>query len=127
MKGQLNADECREVLALLSSHFNICCPSFRFNRTARGLYYPASKTVTVPTNIWSQGLRTTEVRLVHEFSHHLCDERVIARNGHRVIHGPQFQQALWDVVNVYFGDSTRYPWQTEYARVRAYGERKLGQ
>lgn len=103
----------------------MCCPSFRFNRTYRGLYYPHNKTVTVPRNVHSDGKRTTEVRLLHEFAHHLADERQLARGLPIDGHGNAYKSALWDAVIIYFQDATRYPWSTEYTTVRAYGERRL--
>lgn len=115
------ARRCREVLDVLSSHFKITPPAFRFNRTYRGLYYTGRRLVTVPHPLRNIGPRSTEHRLLHEFAHHL----VTLRGYPGEHHGPHFKAAMWQVAAAWYGDPSKYPWETEYPMVRAFAQRRL--
>ena len=123
----MNESTAKELLALLASQFGVCGPNFRFNRTNRGLYYPGTKTVTIARPYQNWGKRTCEHSLLHEFAHHLADERAIKANLRPDGHGNRFKNALWETVTAYYGDARKYPWGTEYTTVRAYGERRLSE
>lgn len=122
----MESDKAKEILAVLASVFGVVEPGFRFNRANRGLYYPATKTVTIALSNWNSK-RTHEHSLLHEFAHHLADERAIKFGVRCECHGNGFKNALWEVVTAYYGDARKYPWSTEYKQVRAYGERRMSE
>lgn len=122
------------MLAILSREFDVPEPKFRFNKTYRGLHYwkvlggkLVSSTVTIPRPelIPVRTKRTVEVKLLHEFTHHLVTMRWQQGRGPNDTHGQIFQQHLWNVVHAWLGDASKYPWETEYDKVRVYGERRI--
>jgi len=66
-------------------------------------------TVHVGMRAW----RGVEASLIHEVAHLVAYPR--ERNRH---HDAAFMLALTEVAEAWYGDASRYPWQSEYASVR---------
>src|SRR5271166_53306 len=106
-----------------SEHFNVKPPSFRYNRTgSHGIYYSGRREVTVAVPESYRYGRTMEHSLVHEFAHHLADERLreirrleeargvewFKRTDEHAHHGPNFKNALLDVATHHYVDPNKY-------------------
>jgi hypothetical protein len=121
----------------LSLHFEIKPPSFRFNRGSHGLYYSGRREVTTAPPERYSGGRSIEHSLVHEFAHHLADERnreavatarALGKSWMHLPlyahHGPAFRKALLEVATKFYGDPAKYPWDTEYPAIKKWAEER---
>jgi len=122
-----------------SEHFNVKPPSFRYNRTgSHGIYYSGRREVTVAVPESYRYGRTMEHSLVHEFAHHLADERLreirrleeargvewFKRTDEHAHHGPNFKNALLDVATHHYVDPNKYAWNTEYKSIQVWARNR---
>lgn len=137
---------CKLTLEQMASHFEVCVPRFRYNRSGRGIYYPDSKTVTIGRSYKYH--RTAEHSIIHEFAHHLADERDLAyravfraENEQRRLqnlapkfypfakrrhHDKLFCEALFETAAFYYGTASEYSWETEYTSVAKWAFKHKG-
>jgi hypothetical protein len=122
-----------EIITRLSARFEVTPPSFRFNKSQRGMYYPITQEVTIARPLKQGTWRRGEHSLLHEFAHHLADLRV--RREYEAAgrkwsfkdlphHDERFRQALLEIATFYYdGEPKRYLWASEYKSIVGWARR----
>jgi hypothetical protein len=121
--GDIKTQIC-EMVALLSTEFGINAPSITFTRSCTGTYYSRRHRIAIGMTPW-RGIENT---VLHEFAHALANILYgrIRRTpfGKTIRHGPEFAHCLIEIINAWYGDQVKYPWDTEYKNLQAYGPQK---
>jgi hypothetical protein len=130
----IHTADALEIIKRLSERFEVTPPTFRFNKSRRGLYYPAKQEVTIARPLKQGRRRRGEHSLLHEFAHHLADLRV--RREYEAAgrawsfkdlphHDARFRRALLDITTFYYdGDPKRYVWDSEYPAIISWATRR---
>jgi hypothetical protein len=109
----LNRQAVEEVIVLLAEEFKIPRPRIRWHgRTLRGRACWTTNTIYLGPNCW-RGMDS----VLHEFAHILH----YRTTGERGCHREGFVYALKKTAHAWYGDHTKYSWQTEYRSLRKYG------
>jgi hypothetical protein len=109
--------EAEMILTSLAEEFRLAVPELVWsNRNRRGKYQRRPHRIITGPRAW----RGTVSSLLHEFAHALAWRRSPGCRSH----GKEFKEALHDTVAFWYGDATKYPWDTEYRSVYAYGHRQ---
>ncbi len=113
-----NEDRTRQLLDILTNVFETDRVYLVWTRQKdnRGRYQGMTRTIKMDDDCWFGWLPAAS----HEFAHHLHHHREMkhGRGGERS-HGPEFVDALVDVVQEVFGEKwiSDYPWENEYKMV----------
>jgi predicted SprT family Zn-dependent metalloprotease len=121
---QFTMETAMEMLELLSRHFAETGITFRWNRSRRGLHYfnpwKGLNEVTIPHPSRGRAFEVQEQSFLHEFCHAIVHARGGARG-----HGENFQELLFEIATVWYGDPLKYDWSREYTIIRRAAERKF--
>ena len=115
--------QIQEMIALLAAEFKIGEPRLVFTKSTNGSYFPGAHRIKIGLKSW----RGIENLVLHEFAHALSNTRygIIKISKYRTEwHGSRFAQCLIEIVDAWYGDQSKYSWNTEYKSLRAYGPRK---
>jgi hypothetical protein len=107
----MTRQEAEEALRLLAAEFKIPAPRIRWShRMTRGRAIYAKHEVIIGPKLW-RGMDC----VLHEFAH-LLQYKTTGRacRGHR----EAFVYSLRKTARAWYGDDSRYAWQTEYPTVR---------
>ena len=109
-------EEAKNVVSLLACSFSVSIPNVKIKTRGNcDVYNRFEKTISLIRN---RSYFSVEHATLHEFSHHLVNEKYKYRPKRH--HGKEFKSALLTVIKTWYGKEKTdcYPWHKEYKSIQ---------